>query len=234
MKKRVLLQIIISIALMVTVFIPFTTDSTKAATTQIGTIDITSGKLNVRNSASSKAKVIGSLKRSDKVTVFSQLKTGWTQIQYGKGKGYISSDYVRFYKTTSPASVKKITDRVIKIQRSTWTYDLTKQQIYNMLSPAFSKDYIDLDFKQHFHISGKNSKGVPLYSIIETEIWGNGIVGFFWDDAIHKPKYFFYHKNGVEYLEVSQFVVDEMTGNYTYTLYLKKEPKSDWKVYSIR
>ncbi|WP_028390960.1 SH3 domain-containing protein [Bacillus cihuensis] len=237
MKIKTILKVIYALTLLLTVFIPLTSKQTQAATTQVGTIDVSIGKsLNVRNGANSKAKVIGTLKRSDKVNVFSQNST-WTKIQYGKGIGYISSDYVRFYKSTSLYSAKQITDRILSVERNMWTKTFTKQQFYQIMSPAFTKEYTDLYFKGQLWNVGKDKKGNRLYKIKPTEIHGQSIEEFDWylEYAEYKPYISFYIKNGVEYLKVSQYhyYPHQQNLSRTTSLYLIKQPKSNWKAYKI-
>ncbi len=55
---------------------------------------VTATKLHVRSSASTKAKVIGSLKKNQTVTIVSTSGT-WNKIKYGKSYGYVSKSYVK-------------------------------------------------------------------------------------------------------------------------------------------
>lgn len=235
MKKDTFLKILVSIVLMLAVFIPFTNTSVEAASTQTGTIDISTGKLNVRNAANSKAKVIGSLKRNDKVTVYSQTKTGWTQIKYGKGKGYISSDYVRFYKTTSLRTVKSIYTNIYSNFSYVYSGMYTKNQGSSILSKSFTKQYIDALYKNHMNPESKDKNGNILYSGSATEPHGYIIETFDWkkEYAPSLPKYTYYAKNGKSYIDISQFFSDTMTGDYTYSIKLIKEGNSDWKMFGI-
>ncbi|MFS0782196.1 SH3 domain-containing protein [Bacillus sp. 1P06AnD] len=224
---------IIILALLFGMLSPFASPlKAQAASVQQGVVDITSGKLIVRSSPNAKASTIGSLSKSQKVAVLSQ-KNGWAQIQYGSKKGYVSLQYLRFYLSTSSSSVKKITDRVISIQRDTWDRTLSKQQIYSILAPAYTKAYIDGYFKVHMRTDGKRN-GVQMYHINETDIFGYAISTFDWAKQYDPmPTHSYYKKNNSEYLIVSQYKNDEMDGNHTLTLSLIKEPKSSWKVYGI-
>ncbi|MFS0782178.1 SH3 domain-containing protein [Bacillus sp. 1P06AnD] len=232
--KEKLLKVLLSSILLVGLYTPFATNSVeaKAASVQEGVVDIVNGHLAVRSQPSGNASSIGTLKRSQKVNVYSQ-KNGWAHIQYGSKKGYISLKYVRFYRTTSAGSVKKITDRAISTQRKTWEKAYTKNELYTIMSPAFTQAYIDGNFKTHYMKSGIRN-GQQLYSIIPTEIWGYGISTFDWYGKYgKKPTYSFYVKNNAEYLIVSQYQQNEESGNNTMTLSLIKQPKSNWKVFGI-
>lgn len=237
MKNTRLLKIFIALALIVSFIIPLSNIEASAASPQIGTIDITSGKLNVRNAPSKNAKVIGTLKRSDKVKSLGQSKTGWTTIQYGKGKGYISSDHVRFYKTTSLNSVKKANERILAIENKALSKPQTKQQFYKSMSPAFTKGYLDMYFKTEMWPAGKDSKGNQLYRLKDTDSLTFAFVEFDWylQYETSKPEYSFYTKKGTEYMVISQFFQDNEI-NYAHWkyFYLVKEPKSNWKAYDIQ
>ncbi|MEH6940714.1 SH3 domain-containing protein [Bacillus sp. JJ722] len=232
------LKILVVAALAISLFIPLSNIEASAASTQIGTIDITSGKLNVRSAPSKNAKVIGSLKRSDKVKSLGQSKTGWTTIQYGKGKGYISSDHVRFYKTTSLGSVKKITEGVIATQKKARYPNppQTRAQIHKKLAPSFTKEYIDLFIKWDLKTYGKDKYGNTLYGTPYSDNLSFTLFPFDWylRSLPEKPTVIFYHKKGVEYMEVSQN--DPTLGLYDphwTKWWLKKESKSTWKVYKF-
>jgi uncharacterized protein YgiM (DUF1202 family) len=77
-----------------------------AATTssKAGIVSVTSGKLNVRNSASTTSAVIGSLSKGSYVTLMS--KSGnWWRVEYNDGKyGYCHADYIKTV-TGTPATV---------------------------------------------------------------------------------------------------------------------------------
>lgn len=77
-----------------------------AATTssKAGIVSVTSGRLNVRNSASTTSAVVGSLSKGSYVTLMS--KSGnWWQVEYDDGKyGYCHADYIKSV-TSTPATV---------------------------------------------------------------------------------------------------------------------------------
>ncbi|WP_438825624.1 SH3 domain-containing protein [Neobacillus drentensis] len=55
---------------------------------------VTVSRLNVRSSASTKSKVIGSLKKNQTVTIVST-SGSWHKIKYGKTTGYVSKSYIK-------------------------------------------------------------------------------------------------------------------------------------------
>ena len=91
MKK--ILSIIITVILTVLMLFPVNTQAA-ATVTKAGTVNITSGSLNVRRSASSSSAVISSLKKHSFVALVS--KSGlWWYAEYEKGKfGYVHEDYI--------------------------------------------------------------------------------------------------------------------------------------------
>ncbi|MGC4376784.1 SH3 domain-containing protein [Fictibacillus sp. Mic-4] len=76
-----------------------------AAGTNTGTVNATS--LNVRSSASTTAKVIGSLKNGTKVTILAE-KNGWGQISYKGKKGWISLKYIKKSSSSSSQLASKL------------------------------------------------------------------------------------------------------------------------------
>lgn len=80
---------------------------TVAATTssQAGVVSVTSGRLNVRSSASTSGAVVSSLAKGSDITLMS--KSGnWWRVEYADGKyGYCHADYIKTA-TGTPATVK--------------------------------------------------------------------------------------------------------------------------------
>ncbi len=66
--------------------------SAPVAKTKTGKVNAT--KLNVRSAASTKAKVIGSLKKNQTVTIVTT-SGSWHKIKYGKSYGYVSKSYIK-------------------------------------------------------------------------------------------------------------------------------------------
>ncbi|MGV3464443.1 MAG: SH3 domain-containing protein, partial [Heyndrickxia sp.] len=189
------------------------------AATKTGVVHIDSGMLNVRKGPGIKYQKIGALKNKASITVYS-VKNGWIQIQYKGKKGFVSDDYVRIYSLFSSATAKKISDRAFVIERKTWDKNYTKSQIYSLMAPCFTKTYIDKYFKQQFRPAGKDKSGNSLYHIIETEIWGLVLYPLDWKPAYDpkKPTVSYYIKNGRENLAISQYHLNEESGNKTTTI----------------
>ncbi|MGE8203784.1 SH3 domain-containing protein [Heyndrickxia sp. NPDC080065] len=235
MKKSIILKMLLCFILL----IPIMTLSnslliTKAATPQIGKVDLENGTLNVRNGPGINNKKIGFLRNGAKVNVYNQTKSGWSEIRYNKKKAYISTQYLRFDLKMSLAQAKSITDKVISMQRKTWERNYTKKQIYSIITPGYTTAYIDKYFKQQMRTAGKNKNGTQLYHVIETEIWGYAIDTFDWKAEYQpkKPAISYNKKNEKEYVVVSQFLLNEESGDHTSRLYLSRSnPKKNWKVY---
>lgn len=69
---------------------PSSATQAQAATVKYSQVD----HLNIRTSASTKAKVVGQYKKNSKVTVIKSFNSKWYQVVY-KGKiGYVSAKYV--------------------------------------------------------------------------------------------------------------------------------------------
>ena len=91
MKK--ILSIILTIILTGLTLLPLDTHAVNTAT-KAGTVNISSGNLNVRRSASSSSAIVSSLKKHTFVALVS--KSGlWWHVEYEKGKfGYVHGDYI--------------------------------------------------------------------------------------------------------------------------------------------
>ena len=59
------------------------------------------GVLNVRQSASTSSRILGTLRPGDRVTVVSE-SNGWAQIEYGSGTAYVSAQYIRYIDAPTP------------------------------------------------------------------------------------------------------------------------------------
>ncbi|MBS4174221.1 SH3 domain-containing protein [Bacillus sp. FJAT-49736] len=222
--KNKAFQVLISFFLTIIVFAPLHETS---AATKTGVVDMESGVLNVRSGPGIHYPKVGSLKYKEKVAVYS-VKRGWVQIKYGHTKGYVSDKYLRIYTPISATEAKKITDKAMLMERKTWEENYTKSQIYSIMAPGFTKTYIDKYFKQQFRTAGKDRKGNQLYHIIETEIWGLALYPMDWKPEYEpkKPTVTHYFKSGKEYLYVSQYHLNEETGNKTTTIcFIKKGSK---------
>ena len=76
------------------------------------------GVLNVRQSASTGSRILGTLRPGDRVTVVSE-SNGWAQIEYGSGTAYVSAQYIRYIDTpiatpkptSTPAATPQATEQ---------------------------------------------------------------------------------------------------------------------------
>ncbi|SIQ29679.1 SH3 domain-containing protein [Domibacillus enclensis] len=93
MKSSKVLYVLISFIVAFCFISPVQTE----AAPSVGYVAIDSGSLNVRSAPSTKAKVIGSLKNNVSVSVYSQSKTGWSEIGYKGKRAYVASQYLRMY-----------------------------------------------------------------------------------------------------------------------------------------
>jgi len=66
----------------------------KKSTPVTKTGKVTATKLNVRSTASTKAKVVGSLKKNQTVTIVST-SGSWHKIKFGKSYGYVTKSYIK-------------------------------------------------------------------------------------------------------------------------------------------
>lgn len=84
-----------------------------------GTVSITSGTLNVRKSASTKAEIVYSLKKKAYVTLIS--KSGdWWKVEYASGKyGFCHSDYIK--SVSSAAKTVKLTSGTLNVRSGAGT-----------------------------------------------------------------------------------------------------------------
>lgn len=62
--------------------------------TLLGYYVVTSSKLNVRVGTSTLKKVLGTLKKGDKVDVIEVVNRNWYKVMTGSGEGYVSSKYL--------------------------------------------------------------------------------------------------------------------------------------------
>ncbi|MFS0781863.1 SH3 domain-containing protein [Bacillus sp. 1P06AnD] len=211
-------------------------DSAEAATIQNGTIDKVNGNVEVKAGAGSQYKTIGSLARSTKVKVYNQLSSGWSEIDYNGKKAYISSDYVRFYKTTSLYSVKLVADHLTMTQRDAMKYTpATKASIYKRLSIGMKEPYLTNLFKQQFVTAGKDKGGNILYKPKYNEISGLEIDNYDWylRTEAAKPTFIFYKKKNTLYLEISQFHKSALDNSHTTIVYATKDGNAPWLAYNI-
>lgn len=97
MSTKTFYKVLLALILITSTALSFNTLESKAASAKTGWVSISSGTLNVRSGPGTNYKSIGSLNNNAKVTVYSQSKSGWSQIGYKKGKAYVSTKYLRMY-----------------------------------------------------------------------------------------------------------------------------------------
>lgn len=90
-----LFKILIMLILVLS-FFSFNSSNTEAATTKIAHVNIKSGTLTIRSGAGTKYKKVGSLKKDAGVYVYSQTKSGWSEIRYKNKKAYVATKYLKF------------------------------------------------------------------------------------------------------------------------------------------
>ena len=96
MIKRKVIQSVLAIILVIPILFSFTsTSSVEAASTKTAYVEVNSGVLNVRSSASTKSKIVGTLKNKTKVTVYS-VTNGWAKIKFKNKNSYVSNQYLRY------------------------------------------------------------------------------------------------------------------------------------------
>jgi len=77
-------------------FFSFNLSTTEAASTETAFVNVKSGTLTVRSTASVKAKKVGSLKKDVRVVVYAKTKSGWSEIRYKSKKAYVATKYLKF------------------------------------------------------------------------------------------------------------------------------------------
>lgn len=222
---------------MIALLSPFASKSTFAFSPQTGTVDIMKGTLPVHTGPSASSTKVGSLKRSDQVKVYNQTQNGWYEIRFNNKKAFISTQYVRFYKQTSLYSVKQVHDKIRVVEKKAIAKPVTKSMFYQMMSPAFTKNYIDLYFKQEMRTYKKDRFGNPLYEHKATDSTVFSYIDFDWylANENQKPTVSFYVKNGKEYLVIKQtFKGTDLTPKHTIALSLIREKNTSWKVYDVQ
>lgn len=219
-----------------------THSNVQAASEKTAYVDIHSNYLNVRKSPSTKSKSVGKLYNKDKIKVLS-VQGDWAKVSYKGKSGYTSNDFLRYYKTMSKPTAKKITDRVIKIQGDLKT-SYTKKQIKAKLSPGFTSAYINKLYNYDLWRDGTDKNGNALYSWRPTDSVDYYIWDIIWSKTDFKeyrvlaPKITNYTKKGKEYLVVSQTTTDpknDVLERYKEEkIHLSKSSsKENWKVYHV-
>ncbi len=98
MFTKKIVKSVLSFLLVLSVVLQFNVSNTNAASSpKVGYVSIDSDTLNVRSGPGTKYKTVGTLKNNASVSVYSQTKSGWTEIGYKKKRAYVSSQYLRMY-----------------------------------------------------------------------------------------------------------------------------------------
>lgn len=97
MHPNKLIKSVLALILFLSAAALFNAADTKASSTKTGWVSISSGTLNVRSGPGTNYKSVGSLKNNTQVTVYSQTKSGWSEIRYNKKKAYVSTKFLRMY-----------------------------------------------------------------------------------------------------------------------------------------
>ncbi|MET1032397.1 SH3 domain-containing protein [Domibacillus tundrae] len=79
--------------------------------TKTGYVSLSSGTLHVRSGPGINYKVVGSLQNNSQVTVYSQTKSGWSEIRYNSKKAFVATKYLRFYSYKMDSSKAQRTER---------------------------------------------------------------------------------------------------------------------------
>lgn len=95
LKPNFALKSFVAFILFLSLFSAFNFEASAAVKTTAKSATVTADNLNVREKPSSSSKKVGSLKKGTKVTVYSNTKQGWTEIQYNKKKAYVNSKYLK-------------------------------------------------------------------------------------------------------------------------------------------
>lgn len=97
MKKRNIFYFMMALLLTVSTALALHPAQPEAASAKVGYVSIDSGVLNVRSGPGTSYKVIGSLKNNTSVSVYSQTRTGWSQIGFKGKRAYVATRYLRMY-----------------------------------------------------------------------------------------------------------------------------------------
>lgn len=117
MKKKiaslVLAALVFTGAEGLTLSLPQMTTIASAATSVVsysatGTVNTTSGNLNVRKDANTSSTILGKLAKGTKVTIVGKTSDGkWYKIKYNNGYGFVSSQYVKVNSSTPAVTTSK-------------------------------------------------------------------------------------------------------------------------------
>lgn len=157
MKRFFKVSLLFSLALTILISLSFTTNSVEAAPASKATVTV--NKLMIRNGAGTNFKVIGNLKKGDKITIFSKSKSGWSEINFNKKKAYVATKYLKF------DTIKTV---IAKVGKTTVQAD--KELVYPQISGLSTKsvqDKINNTLRNHI----KNSIKYKQAMLVNLEEW---------------------------------------------------------------
>ncbi|MDZ5470405.1 SH3 domain-containing protein [Bacillus sp. 31A1R] len=138
MKKSIVLKLTLVLVLMISLFLPYSTTTTNAASKETATVNVKAA--DVREKASIKSKKLGTLKKGTKVTVYEKTKSGWSKINYKKQYAYVVTKSLEF---TS------------KKQKESYLMDTKRTYVYKL---GIDKNYVTLSY------GNKNKNGYNLWT----------------------------------------------------------------------
>lgn len=90
-----------------------TTPSSSSSSSSVIGVAISKGSMNIRSSASTSGKILGSIKKGNKLNVLEILSNGWYKVEFKNGVGYTSNRNNKFYSyipNTTVNNIKRATD----------------------------------------------------------------------------------------------------------------------------
>jgi hypothetical protein len=208
---------------------------TNASTSKIGL-----AKMNVllKKATSGTSAVAGTLKKGQRVLVFSSSKEGWMEIRgINKQKAYIQSKYIDFTLPPSKGEVQKILSERMMLQQETWKKKQTKNEIYQNLSFGYTKEFIEDYIKEDMETSGRNKSGQQRYHVKASDYGQKILWPFQWkkENRQELPEIDFSHKGSKQLLIISQYQINEEAGDHWRFLFLEKDSaNSNWKIYQYK
>jgi hypothetical protein len=208
---------------------------TLASTSKMG---IAIRNVSLKEAPSVTSSVAGTLKKGQRVLVFSTSKVGWIEIRgINKQRSYLQSKYIDFTLPPSKGEVQKILSGRMILQQETWNKKQTKIEIYQKLGSGYTKEYIDNYIKEDMEISGSNKNGQQLYHVKPTDYGQTILWPFQWkkENGEELPEIDFSHNGTKQLLIISQYQINEEAGNHWSFLLLERDsPKSNWKIYQYK
>lgn len=205
------------------------------AKTKTAHVDIESGVLNIRSGPGKNYKVIGTLKNKEKITIYSGSNGTWAETMHKNKKGYVTNEYLRYYRTMSRNEAKKISEKVyntqLKIKENRY---YTKAQIKKTLSGTFTSSYINNLIEYEMSSYGRDSRGNILYA------WDYDypiyyVLPVFWQvdyDVIRDlPSIVCFTKGGKQYARIEQSYYLDIDTLYQKLYLSRTSSKAEWKLY---